>query len=95
MRLVHRNYWFLPPSITRNCRRRSGAVVIGVIGLVANAASIKSPIVQMRSAMWRRYLDLFIKKMQRRAAGIPPHVLTGEEPPKTFLGGGEDDEAAN
>jgi hypothetical protein len=39
------------------------------------------------------HLDLFIKKMQRRAVGVPPHVVTGEKPQKTILS--EDDEAAN
>jgi hypothetical protein len=38
------------------------------------------------------HLGLFIKKMQRRAY-VPPHIVTGEKPPKTILG--EDDEAAN
>src|SRR5260370_29029433 len=28
-----------PPSITRNCRRRSGAVVVGAGGSIANTAS--------------------------------------------------------
>jgi hypothetical protein len=31
------------------------------------------------------HLDLFIKKMQRRAVPIPPHIVTGETPPKTLM----------
>jgi hypothetical protein len=42
----------------------------------------------------KAHLDLFIKKIQRRAVGAPPHVMTGEKPPRTILGGGND-EAAN
>ena len=45
------SFYSRPPSITRNSLRRSGAVVTGVIGCVANAASINSPIVQGLPAM--------------------------------------------
>jgi hypothetical protein len=41
----------------------------------------------------KAHLDLFIRKMQRRAAGVPSHAVRGEKPEKTILG--EDDEAAN
>jgi hypothetical protein len=38
-----------PPSIAVNFRRRSGAIWTGVIGCVASAASINSPMAQVRS----------------------------------------------
>jgi hypothetical protein len=39
--------------------------------------------------IWPDHLKIFLRKAARRA-GVPPHVVTGEKPPKTFLGSGDD-----
>ena len=42
-----------PPSITRNCRRRSGAVGVSLGGSAASAAFNRSPIVQTQKNIYK------------------------------------------
>jgi hypothetical protein len=62
-----------PPCITWNNLRRSGAVVTGVIGWVASAASIRSPIAQARQPCCGRR---FVRRAQELVyKHLPPGVL--------------------
>jgi hypothetical protein len=46
--------------------------------------------------LWLQLLEGSFKLIYKDKAIVPPHIVTGEKPPKTFLGSvGEEDEAAN
>src|ERR1700674_5324164 len=90
---------FFPPSITRNRRRRSGAVSVGSVGATARTASNNSPIDQIWPAIPSAVLYWSVEvALVVAASDVPPAdggvlVVFGEEVAvveASIVGGGLD-----